>query len=47
MPVTTPYTDSAEVIHYVGGALYSGNGTRVQDVFNPATGAVARVSTPI
>ncbi|MBP0622481.1 CoA-acylating methylmalonate-semialdehyde dehydrogenase [Cupriavidus consociatus] len=42
MPVTAPYNDSAEVIHYVSGEQYSGTGTRTQDVFNPATGAVAR-----
>ncbi|CAG9183320.1 CoA-acylating methylmalonate-semialdehyde dehydrogenase [Cupriavidus pinatubonensis] len=40
--MTAPYNDSAEVVHFVSGAQYSGTGTRSQDVFNPATGAVAR-----
>jgi len=40
--VTAPYTSSAEVIHHVSGKPYVGTGTRTQDVFNPATGAVAR-----
>ena len=40
--MTAPYNDSAEVIHYVDGKPYRGSGTRSQEVFNPATGAVAR-----
>ncbi|QEZ44409.1 CoA-acylating methylmalonate-semialdehyde dehydrogenase [Cupriavidus oxalaticus] len=42
MPVTAPYTDPADVIHFVSGEPYEGNGTRSQAVFNPATGAVSR-----
>ncbi|WP_257993270.1 CoA-acylating methylmalonate-semialdehyde dehydrogenase [Cupriavidus pauculus] len=40
--MTVPFNDSAEVIHYISGKQFSGSGTRSQDVFNPATGAVAR-----
>ena len=36
------YTDSADVIHYIGGATVRGAGDRTQAVFNPATGAAAR-----
>ncbi len=40
--MTAPYTHPAEVIHFVSGEPYQGNGERSQAVFNPATGAVAR-----
>ncbi|RAR56597.1 methylmalonate-semialdehyde dehydrogenase [acylating] [Paraburkholderia unamae] len=36
------YTDSADVIHFIGGKTERGAGDRTQAVFNPATGAVAR-----
>ncbi|MDR3101519.1 MAG: CoA-acylating methylmalonate-semialdehyde dehydrogenase, partial [Paraburkholderia sp.] len=36
------YTDSADVIHFIGGKPERGTGERTQAVFNPATGAVAR-----
>ncbi|QGZ64872.1 CoA-acylating methylmalonate-semialdehyde dehydrogenase [Paraburkholderia acidisoli] len=36
------YTDSADVVHYIGGKIARGAGDRTQAVFNPATGAVAR-----
>ncbi|WP_206952414.1 CoA-acylating methylmalonate-semialdehyde dehydrogenase [Trinickia acidisoli] len=36
------YTDSADVIHFIGGKTERGVGERTQPVFNPATGAVAR-----
>ncbi|WP_116138353.1 CoA-acylating methylmalonate-semialdehyde dehydrogenase [Trinickia diaoshuihuensis] len=37
-----PYTDSADVIHFIGGGTVRGAGDRTQPVFNPATGAIAR-----
>ena len=36
------YTDSADVVHFIGGKAERGAGDRTQAVFNPATGAVAR-----
>ncbi|WP_027797573.1 CoA-acylating methylmalonate-semialdehyde dehydrogenase [Paraburkholderia acidipaludis] len=36
------YTDSADVVHYIGGKTVRGAGDRTQAVFNPATGAAAR-----
>ncbi|QGZ58680.1 CoA-acylating methylmalonate-semialdehyde dehydrogenase [Paraburkholderia acidiphila] len=36
------YTDSADVIHFIGGKTERGAGDRTQAVFNPATGAAAR-----
>ncbi|MDT6963178.1 CoA-acylating methylmalonate-semialdehyde dehydrogenase [Cupriavidus sp. SZY C1] len=42
MPVTAPFTSSAEVVHYVAGKPYVGHGAQTQAVYNPATGAVAR-----
>ena len=35
-----PYTDSADVIHFIGGKTERGAGDRTQAVFNPATGAI-------
>ncbi|SDD17565.1 CoA-acylating methylmalonate-semialdehyde dehydrogenase [Paraburkholderia lycopersici] len=36
------YTDSADVVHFIGGNTGRGAGDRTQAVFNPATGAPAR-----
>ncbi|HUH40248.1 MAG TPA: CoA-acylating methylmalonate-semialdehyde dehydrogenase [Castellaniella sp.] len=36
------YTDTADVGHYIQGQRTLGQGTRSQDIYNPATGAVAR-----
>jgi len=36
------YTDSADVIHFIGGKTERGAGDRTQAIFNPATGAAAR-----
>ncbi|CAD6545850.1 Putative 3-oxopropanoate dehydrogenase [Paraburkholderia hiiakae] len=36
------YTDSADVIHFIGGKTERGAGDRTQAIFNPATGATAR-----
>ena len=36
------FTDSADVIHFIGGKTERGAGDRTQAVFNPATGAAAR-----
>ncbi|MFP6561703.1 CoA-acylating methylmalonate-semialdehyde dehydrogenase [Paraburkholderia sp. B3] len=36
------YTDSADVVHYIGGKTVRGAGDRTQAVFNPATGTAAR-----
>ncbi|WP_322015257.1 CoA-acylating methylmalonate-semialdehyde dehydrogenase [Paraburkholderia sp. J12] len=36
------YTDSADVVHFIGGKTERGTGDRTQAVYNPATGAVAR-----
>ncbi|WP_198971818.1 CoA-acylating methylmalonate-semialdehyde dehydrogenase [Xylophilus sp. ASV27] len=38
----TAFTDSAEVAHFIDGQPFTGAGTRMQAVFNPATGAQAR-----
>ncbi|KQT11315.1 CoA-acylating methylmalonate-semialdehyde dehydrogenase [Ramlibacter sp. Leaf400] len=40
--MTPPFTDSAEVAHFIDGQLRTGAGQRTQAVFNPATGAQAR-----
>ncbi|MBB3003796.1 CoA-acylating methylmalonate-semialdehyde dehydrogenase [Paraburkholderia tropica] len=37
-----PFTDSADVVNYIGGKRERGAGDRTQSVFNPATGAAAR-----
>ncbi|WP_118180524.1 CoA-acylating methylmalonate-semialdehyde dehydrogenase [Paraburkholderia phosphatilytica] len=37
-----PYTDSADVVHFIGGKIERGTGDRTQAIFNPATGASAR-----
>ncbi len=36
------FTDSADVVHFIGGKTERGAGDRTQAVFNPATGAAAR-----
>jgi malonate-semialdehyde dehydrogenase (acetylating)/methylmalonate-semialdehyde dehydrogenase len=36
------FTDSADVVHFIGGKTERGAGDRTQAVFNPATGATAR-----
>jgi malonate-semialdehyde dehydrogenase (acetylating)/methylmalonate-semialdehyde dehydrogenase len=36
------YIDNAEVAQFIGGRAIRGDGSRLQAVFNPATGAVAR-----
>ncbi|WP_310632963.1 MULTISPECIES: CoA-acylating methylmalonate-semialdehyde dehydrogenase [unclassified Paraburkholderia] len=36
------FTDSADVVNYIGGKRERGAGDRTQPVFNPATGAAAR-----
>ncbi|HKT96872.1 MAG TPA: CoA-acylating methylmalonate-semialdehyde dehydrogenase [Paraburkholderia sp.] len=36
------YTDTADVVHFIGGKTGRGTGDRTQPVFNPATGAAAR-----
>lgn len=38
----TPFTDSADVSHFINGQASKGAGTRRQDVYNPALGSVAR-----
>ncbi|WP_430232428.1 CoA-acylating methylmalonate-semialdehyde dehydrogenase [Paraburkholderia tropica] len=37
-----PFTDSADVVNYIGGKRERGAGDRTQSVFNPATGAAVR-----
>jgi malonate-semialdehyde dehydrogenase (acetylating)/methylmalonate-semialdehyde dehydrogenase len=37
-----PYTDSSDVVHFIGGKIERGVGERTQAVFNPATGEAAR-----
>ncbi len=36
------FTDSADVVHFIGGKTERGAGERTQAIFNPATGAAAR-----
>ncbi|WP_322069146.1 CoA-acylating methylmalonate-semialdehyde dehydrogenase [Paraburkholderia bannensis] len=36
------FTDSADVVHFIGGKTERGAGDRTQAIFNPATGAAAR-----
>ncbi|WP_321880207.1 CoA-acylating methylmalonate-semialdehyde dehydrogenase [Paraburkholderia bannensis] len=36
------FTDSADVVHFIGGKSERGAGDRTQAIFNPATGAAAR-----
>lgn len=38
----TDISNRTEIAHYMGGAHISGNGTRKQPIYNPATGAVSR-----
>lgn len=38
----TDISNRTEIAHYIGGAHISGNGTRKQPIYNPATGAVSR-----
>ena len=40
--MATPFTDTAEVAHFIDGKPFAGAGKRTQPVFNPATGAEAR-----
>ena len=42
MGAPPPYTSSADVGHWIGGAAQHGLGTRTQTVWNPATGQAAR-----
>lgn len=36
------FDDQSDVVHFIAGQRYSGLNNKTQDVFNPATGAVAR-----
>ncbi|MBL5976270.1 CoA-acylating methylmalonate-semialdehyde dehydrogenase [Comamonas sp. NyZ500] len=38
----TDISNRTEIAHYIGGAHISGNSTRKQPIYNPATGAVSR-----
>ncbi len=38
----TDISNRTEIAHYIGGAHISGNSTRQQPIYNPATGAVSR-----
>ncbi|WP_455288006.1 CoA-acylating methylmalonate-semialdehyde dehydrogenase [Cupriavidus necator] len=40
--MTAPFTNTADVAHFIAGQPFPGTGSRSQAVFNPATGAVAR-----
>ncbi|WP_295854180.1 CoA-acylating methylmalonate-semialdehyde dehydrogenase [uncultured Xylophilus sp.] len=40
--MTAPYTDTADVAHFIGGRPHAGTGDRSQPVFNPATGVAVR-----
>jgi malonate-semialdehyde dehydrogenase (acetylating)/methylmalonate-semialdehyde dehydrogenase len=42
MGAPEPFTQSSEVGHWIGGRATVGHGTRVQAVYQPASGAVAR-----
>ena len=42
MGAPEPFTATADVGHYIAGAVTPGTSTRRQPVYNPATGAVAR-----
>ena len=42
MPSPQPYTDTADIGHWIHGGLQRGSGTRSQTVWNPATGTAAR-----
>jgi malonate-semialdehyde dehydrogenase (acetylating)/methylmalonate-semialdehyde dehydrogenase len=42
MPSPQPYTDTADIGHWIQGGLQRGSGTRSQTVWNPATGTAAR-----
>ncbi|MFY7855496.1 MAG: aldehyde dehydrogenase family protein, partial [Rubrivivax sp.] len=42
MGAPDPFTATSLVGHWVGGQAHAGAGTRRQDVFNPASGRVAR-----
>lgn len=40
--MTAPYTLENTISHWIGGQIHRDSGSRTQDVFNPATGTVAR-----
>ncbi|KPF49649.1 methylmalonate-semialdehyde dehydrogenase [beta proteobacterium AAP121] len=42
MPSPQPYTDTADIGHWIQGGAQRGTGTRSQTVWNPATGTAAR-----
>jgi len=42
MRAPEPHTHSADLTHWIAGAVSRGSGTRAQTVWNPATGAAAR-----
>jgi len=42
MGAPQPFTSTADIGHWIGGARAAGTGTRVQTVWNPATGEAAR-----
>jgi malonate-semialdehyde dehydrogenase (acetylating)/methylmalonate-semialdehyde dehydrogenase len=42
MPSPQPYTDAADIGHWIQGGVQRGTGTRSQTVWNPATGTAAR-----
>src|SRR3954469_1725153 len=42
MGAPEPFTQSTQVGHFIGGRMVAGTGGRMQAVYNPATGAVAR-----
>ncbi|MEP7282628.1 MAG: aldehyde dehydrogenase family protein, partial [Rubrivivax sp.] len=42
MGAPEPFTQSSEVGHWIGGQVTAGHGTRLQPVYQPASGAVAR-----
>jgi malonate-semialdehyde dehydrogenase (acetylating)/methylmalonate-semialdehyde dehydrogenase len=42
MAAPEPYTSTADIGHWIGGAPVRGSGTRSQTVWNPATGTAAR-----
>jgi len=42
MGAPEPFTATADVGHYIAGAITPGGSSRRQNVYNPATGAVAR-----
>ena len=42
MSQPTPYTDSRDIVHFIGGARREASSGRSQAVYNPALGSVAR-----